>query len=83
MAAVFAVFLIAMLLAFFRSDGRAGRIARLYALVARAEGVARTCLTGVAGVIERAAARLASDRRGRVGLDQLFRGPRAGQGPHP
>src|SRR6266700_824580 len=77
MAAVFAVFLIAILLAFVRPDGRAERITRFSAHAARAERVARACLAGGAGAIERAAAKLASNQRGRVRLDQLLRGRRA------
>ena len=75
MAVVFAVFSLAMLLAFVRPEGRPGRMARLSALAARVRETGRTLLSRGAEIVERAAAHVARDQHGRVGLDQLLHGP--------
>lgn len=79
MFVVFAVFLLAMLLAFLRPEGRPGRIARLSALLSRAMQTASMMLASGTEIVERAAAHVARDQRGRVGLDQLLHRPGPGQ----
>jgi hypothetical protein len=79
MIVVFAVFLVAMLLAFLRPEGRPGRIASVSALLARASQTASTLLSSGTEIVERAAAHVARDQHGRVGLDQLLHRPRPGQ----
>jgi hypothetical protein len=79
MVVVFAVFLVAMLLAFLKPEGRPGRIARVSALLARAMQTASALLASGTEIVERAAAHVARDQHGRVGLDQLLHQPRPGQ----
>jgi hypothetical protein len=79
MVVVFAVFLVAMLLAFLKPEGRPGRIARASALLARASQTASTVLANGTEIVERAAAHVARDQHGQVGLDQLLHTPRPGR----
>jgi hypothetical protein len=71
MAGVFAVFLVAVLLAFARADGRARNIERLRALATGAVGIGRALFAKGAEIVELAAARLAQEHRSRAGLDRL------------
>ena len=79
MAVVFVVFALAMLLVFIKPEGRARRIARLTALVERAGKTAGKVVFHGSKAVERAAAHLARDQGGRIGIDQLLHRP--GQGP--
>jgi hypothetical protein len=75
MAVVFAVFSVAILLVFTLSEGRERRLARLSQRRTEAAQAARVIRTRGADAIERLAARLASDRGRRIGLDQLLAQP--------
>jgi len=72
MAAVFAVFLVAVLLAFARAEGRARRIERLRALATGAVGVGKAFFAKGTEIVELAAARLAQDHRSPAGLDRIL-----------
>jgi hypothetical protein len=75
MAAVFVVFLVAVLLVFTLSEGRDRRLARLSQLCTEAAQSARAIRTRGSETIERLSARLARDQGGRIGLDQLLTPP--------
>ena len=79
MVLVFAVFLIAVVLAFMTAEGRAARLARLAAFASRASNVGRALMGKGVDIAERIASELASDSRRAIGLDQLTR--RIGRGP--
>jgi hypothetical protein len=79
MVVVFAVFSLAMLLAFLRPEGRPGRIARLSAVAARTRATCSALMASGTEVVERAAAHMARDQRGRIGLDQLLHRPAQGR----
>ncbi len=72
MAAVFAVFLIAVLVAFARTDGRVRRIERLRALATGAVVIGKAVLARGTEIVELAAARLAQEHRSQAGLDQIL-----------
>ena len=72
MAAVFAVFLVAVLLAFARAEGRARRIARLRAHATGAVGIGKAFVAKGTEIVELAAARLAEEHRSQAGIDQFF-----------
>jgi hypothetical protein len=73
MIIVFAVFLIAVLVAFIAAEDRARQVASLTAFLARAGDAGRTLLCQGAEIIEHTAAGLASESRNRIGPDQLLR----------
>jgi hypothetical protein len=79
MFALFAVFLISVLVALLAADGKAARIARLNAFASRAGDAARTLADCGTDIAERSAAMLAADRRSSVGIDRLLR--RCGRWP--
>jgi hypothetical protein len=72
MAVIFAVFLIAALVAFARPEGRARRIERLRAVATRTVGIGEAVLATSTEVLELIAARLAQDHRSHAGLDQIL-----------
>jgi hypothetical protein len=72
MAAVVAVFLVAVLLAFARAEGPARRIERLRALATSAVGTGRAILAKGTEIGELAAAQLAQEHRSQAGLDQIL-----------
>ena len=72
MALVFAVFIAALLVVFLHPDGRARRIARLRAGVARAVDVTKSALTMSTETVDRIAADLAEDHRGTGGVSHLL-----------
>jgi hypothetical protein len=72
MAVLFAVFLIAVLVAVARAEGRARRIERLRALATALVGIGKAVLAVGTEIVERAAARLAEEHRSQAGIDQFF-----------
>jgi hypothetical protein len=72
MALVFAVFLLALLAAFARPDGRAQRIARLKDIIARAGKMARAVRMTGGDTVDRIAAELADDHRSAGGVGRLL-----------
>src|SRR5207245_5085859 len=71
MALVFAVFIIALLVAFLRPEGRARRIARVRSGLARTAGFTKALLLKGTEAADRIAADLAEDHRGPGGLRPL------------
>lgn len=72
MALVFVVFLVAILLAFTLSEGRDRRLAQLSDLRTQTAQTARVLVTRGAETVDRITARLAREKSGRIGLDQLL-----------
>ena len=79
MAAVFAVFLVAVLLAYARAEGQERRIERLRALAADAVGIGKAFLAKGTEILELAAARLAQEHRNPAGLDWVIAAARRGR----
>ena len=72
MAAIFAVFLIALLAVFLRPEGRAGRFARTSALVSRSVQTGRTWFSRGSEAVDRLSADLAREESQPGGLDGLL-----------
>ena len=72
MAAVFAVFLIALLAVFLRPEGRADRFARVTALVSRGKQSGRSLLRRGTEVVDRLSDDLAADQAQAGSLDGLL-----------
>jgi hypothetical protein len=72
MAVLFAVFLVAVLVAAARSEGRLRRIERLRTLVTALVGIGKAALAVGTEIVERAAARLAEEHRSQAGIEQFF-----------
>jgi hypothetical protein len=72
MAVVFAVFLIAVVVAFAHPEGRARRIKQLRAVAIVAVGIGKAVLAAGTEFFELAAARLAQEHRTHAGLDQIL-----------
>jgi hypothetical protein len=72
MAPIFAIFLIAVIAVFLRTEGRARRIERLSAFASRTTRFIRTVLARGTAAVELIAARLAEDHRDKNGLDRLL-----------
>lgn len=70
--AVFAVFLVAGMLAFARAEGRAQRIERLRALATGGIRIGKAFLAKGTEIAELAAARLAQEHRKPAGLDRIL-----------
>jgi hypothetical protein len=79
MAAVFAVFLVAALLAFARAEGRAQRIERLRALATGGIRISKAFLAKGTEIVDLAAARLAQEHRNPAGLDWILEAVRRGR----
>lgn len=71
MAAIFAVFLIALLAVFLRPEGRADRITRASALVTRGMQAGRALLSRGSEAVDRLSADLAANEGHAGGLDDL------------
>jgi hypothetical protein len=72
MAVLFAVFLIAVLVAVARAEGRVCRIERLRTLSTALAGIGKAVLAVGTEIVERAAARLAEEHRSQAGIGQFF-----------
>ena len=72
MAVVFAVFLVALLAAFLRPEGRADRFARTSALFSRGAETGRTLFSRGSEAVDRLSADLARDESQPGGLDGLL-----------
>ena len=72
MAVVFAVFLIAVLAAFARPEGRTRRIGRLRAVASSAVAAGKAVLAASTEVLDLIAARLSQEHRSPAGLDQIL-----------
>jgi hypothetical protein len=72
MAVLFAVFLIAVLVAAARAEGRGRRVERLRTLATDLVGIGQAVHAVGTEIVERAAARLAEEHRSQAGIDQFF-----------
>ena len=73
MAAVFAVFLIALLAVFLRPEGRADRFAQVTSFISRGKQTGRSLLRRGTEVVDRLSDDLAADQTQAGGLDGLLR----------
>ena len=78
MAAVFAVFLIALLAVLLRPEGRAGRFAHITSLISRGKQTGRSLLRRGTEVVDRLSDDLAADQTQAGGLDGLLGSADAG-----
>jgi len=82
MALVFAVFILALVVVFLRTEGRASRIAQLRRIGARTTVIARVVLHKGSEAVDRIAADLAEEHRGPGGVNPLL-SPADGPGTDP